>query len=210
MKRVTRSALALLVAVGCIGLLRVFPAEAVTYGPNLLPNPSVESGSGSPSSWNQEGWTWGSTTRTYNWQSGGAQNGSRSLRVAIANHQGGGGDAYWVNSAVTVEPNTTYRVTDYYKANTNHHVTAGVVLADGNLNYIELGTFAASTSWKQFSGQFTTPATARSFVFYHWINPNGYLQTDTFTLNRVIPDARLPPSAWPHRPTTPRWPTAFR
>ncbi len=180
-------------------LFTVSSSAATVYGPNLLSNASVEAGKNNkPSSWVNTGF--GSNTRTFTWESAGAQEGDRSLKTTVTNYKNG--DANWYFNAVNVSPNTTYEFRDYYKASVSSYLTAAVRLSNNSVTYINLKTLPASADWQIAQGVFTTPGNARTVTVYHSITSNGFLQTDNFFLGTVTNTSDPEPEPEPD-PTPP-------
>ncbi len=143
-----------------------------------MPNPSVESGSGSAPT----GWTtnkWGTNTASFSWEPTG-HTGSHSLKVTMTAHSSG--DAKWMNNAVTVSPNTTYTYSDYYTADVPTELDVQFLAADGTSTVKWLKNLPAASSWTQATATFTTPANTARVVIFHIIYSPGSLQTDDYSL----------------------------
>lgn len=160
-------------------------AEAITTDPgdhnhgNLVANNSAETLSGTtPSLWNKN--NWGSNTATFSVASN-AQDGARSLYVKVSNYQNG--DAKWYFNPVSVHESTRYIFSDYYKATAPSNVFARYEKNDGSLEYVWLGTNAATTAWVQKSYPLTTPAGTKNMSIFHVLSVNGELWTDNFALH---------------------------
>lgn len=183
-----------------LALLTVFsflqPLTANAVGTNLVLNPSAETASGSnaaaPANWSHDGW--GTNTATYSWQNTG-KDGSRSLSVNITKYTNG--DAKWLSDAITVTPNTKYQLSDWYISNVQTSLELSYLHANGSTTYVWLKNTAASTTWKQVSGTFTTPADVSKVTVYHVLAKKGSLQTDAYEL--VNASSTTPPA--PTAPT---------
>ncbi len=156
-------------------LLPLANARAAT---NLVANPSFETANGaSPAGWNKG--NWGTNTTTFTYATTG-HTGARSATVALANYTSG--DAKWYFSPVTVTANTAYTFSDWYKSTVASEVDAVVTTTTGTTSYYWVGNAASSSTWKQTSYAFTTPANAASLTFFHVIFANGSLTTDDYSL----------------------------
>lgn len=156
---------------------------AETLGPNLIPNPSVENGSGSlPTSWHKGGY--GTNTRILTYPvvgSGGS--GTRAIQVQVSGYQSG--DAKWYFDSVAVKPSTTYELSDASLATVPSIITVAYALANGSMAYTNVATIPASSSFQTNTVRITTPATAASLTIYHLLKQNGTLATDDYSLREV-------------------------
>jgi peptidoglycan/xylan/chitin deacetylase (PgdA/CDA1 family) len=152
-------------------------------GPNLIPNPSVETASGTaPASWLSS--NWGTNTSTFSYLTTG-HTGSHSLKVQTTAFTNGA--ANWYYADVPVTAGTTYQYTNWYQANVDTEVDAEVTMSDGSVQYFYLGTVLANTSWTQFKTTFTAPAGAKSMAIYQILAKVGYIVTDDYTLSTYTP-----------------------
>ncbi|HUS26047.1 MAG TPA: Ig-like domain-containing protein [Nevskiaceae bacterium] len=179
-------------AVAATAMLAALPfmpvAMATAAGTNLIPNPSVETASGSaPASWAQGGW--GTNTSAYTWATTG-QNGSRSLSINTTKYTNG--DAKWMTAPVTLKPSTKYQFSDYYISNVQTSLEMAYTSKTGKVTYGWLGTAAISAAWKQASFTFTTPADVASASFYHVLAKKGTLQTDSYDLQDLTTGTPTP------------------
>lgn len=180
------TAAALVIAGLAVGLMagpRAGRAQAL--GVNLIANPSAESASGSnPANWTKGGS--GSNTRRFDWVSGNAQAGTRSLKVTVTNYRSG--DAEWYFTPVRTAASTAYQFSDYYRSDITNYLVAVMRHTNGTTTYTNLKTLAASpTSWTEAVVQFTTPADISTVTVQHLIRGNGWLQTDNFFLGTSGP-----------------------
>lgn len=178
-----------LLATVIISVLSITPAQvqAQTASPNLIANPSVETGSSQPANWSQD--YWGNNTHTFTYASGG-HTGSKSLYTSVSNWQNG--DAKWDMDPVNVTANTTYTYSDYYKSNVSTELDAVYTDANGNDTYVYLATVNPNANWTQVTTQFTTPANVLATQIEHIVTGNGWLQTDDFSLRSPV--STPPPS----------------
>ncbi|HTE57277.1 MAG TPA: Ig-like domain-containing protein [Verrucomicrobiae bacterium] len=185
-------ALALLVA----PLSTFLSVNALTPGPNLVPNASVETPkSGTPSS--PQSWAtnkWGTITASFTYENTG-HTGSKSVKSTVTKYTTG--DAKWYFTPVTIEPNKTYTFTDYYKSNVTTSVWVELENTSGALSYTNIGNPAASaTNWSTFTANYTAPANAKKATIYHVIDKVGWVQLDDqyFGLSDTTPSNPVAPT----------------
>ena len=146
---------------------------------NLVPNPSVETVSGSvPQNWTTG--SWGTNTTTFTYLTTG-HTGTRSVKVQMTAYTSG--DAKWYFTPQTVTAGTVYNVSDYYESNITSHFMIQFQLASGSYQYTELATApASSTAWRQYTGTVTAPANAVNMTIFHLISAVGWLTTDDYSV----------------------------
>ncbi len=169
-------------------------AAAVVTPPttgNLITNPSFETAdpnnSATPQGWLQD--SWGTNTPTFSYASTG-HTGTRSGKVQLTSYTSG--DAKWYFTPVAVSSSTAYTFSDYYQSTIATQVVAQLEDAAGNDTYVSLGTAAASTTWKQFSGTVTTTATTKNVTILHVIAGVGTLTTDDYSLTKTTAATTAP------------------
>lgn len=169
-----------LIAVAAIVMLSGITLPKVHATTNLIPNQSVEvnSAEGFPTGWKTG--SYGANMPIFNYLTADGQNGTKSLRVTLSSYSSG--DAKWYFTPITVTPNTTYTIGDYYKSSAVTQMVIQITDTAGKLSYLDLGQVPTSAEWKQTTFTFTTPPTAKKVTLFHLIKSNGYLQTDNFTL----------------------------
>lgn len=146
---------------------------------NLILNPSLESGTTLPDSWQQGGWGTNDAVFTYPATS---HTGSKGAGVTINSFTDG--DAKWFFNDVTVNPGEKYAFSDFYQSNIATIVTARFTNSDGTYLYLDLGYPTASATWNQFSYSFTAPQNVVSVTIFHLIAATGYLNVDDFSLTK--------------------------
>jgi peptidoglycan/xylan/chitin deacetylase (PgdA/CDA1 family) len=160
----------------------------------LVPNPSMESGTTTPTSWNNN--TSGVNTSSFTWSTNG-HTGSRSLRTNVSAFTSG--DAKWWFNPVAVSPNTTYTYS-YWSRST---VDSQLLVEFGNgtgVSVVWLATMPASPGvWTQRNKTFTTLADTVTVTMYHALEAVGVSEID---------DASLPSAAAPTPTVTVTAPTA--
>lgn len=163
-------------------------------GPNLVANPGFETATASvPASWSKD--NWGTNTAAYTYETTG-HTGSRSATVKVSSYKTG--DAKWYFTPVTVKPNTKYTFSNWYKSTVITGIDAVVTTTTNTTNYIHIADPVASADWKQQSYGFTAPANAKQVTFYHYVDKNGTLTVDDYSLTEdggiTPPPANTPPT----------------
>lgn len=154
-----------------------------TPGSNLIPNPSVETASGTlPANWQTNKSK--TNTTTFKYQNTG-HTGSRSLNITMSAYTNG--DAYWSYPAQPATGGALYEFSDYYQSNVDTYIYAEVTMQDGSQQWLNVGTAWRTSDWNHFDQQFTVPAGAASIMVYHSMAGVGYLNTDDYKLVQYNP-----------------------
>jgi peptidoglycan/xylan/chitin deacetylase (PgdA/CDA1 family) len=163
---------------------------ASSFGPNLVPNPGLETAgqSGLPANWHKGGY--GSSTRAFAYPVPG-KSGS-GIRVAVSNYSSG--DAKWYPDDMPVTGGKTYEFSDSYKSTVASIVTIRFALSSGAFVYKDIITLPASAAYASAAVQFAAPAGAVSATVFHLIKSNGALDTDDYVLREVTPPPPPPSS----------------
>ncbi|GAC1370861.1 MAG: hypothetical protein NVSMB39_4150 [Candidatus Saccharimonadales bacterium] len=106
--------------------------------------------------------------------------------MAISNYSSG--DAKWLFSPVAITPNASYQFSDWYQSTVATEVDLEYTDSAGTVYWVGLGSIPASSSWKQFTANFTTPSYAKTLSVMHILATNGQLTTDNYSL---IPSVNL-------------------
>lgn len=157
--------------------------SAAALGPNLIPNPSLESSdaSGLPSGWKKGGY--GTNTRVLTYPASPAQDGARAAQASITAYTSG--DAKWYFNHIPVTAGQTYQFSDYSFSNVSSEVDVQLKMSDGTFRYIVLARPGPSSSYQKTTAQFTVPAGAVSLTVFHVIHQVGGLTVDNYSLNQV-------------------------
>lgn len=165
-------------------------APATALGPNLVSNPSVEDGTATTSTgWNSNKWGTNAVTFT---KKADAHTGTYGLNTKVTSRSSG--DAKWYFTPVAVTPNTSYTFSNWYKSNVASSLDVEITSTTGAISYKWLADPAASTTWKQNTYTFTTPANAAKVTIYHSLNKVGDLTVDDYSL-ATTNGTSTPPSA---------------
>ncbi|HEY2004005.1 MAG TPA: polysaccharide deacetylase family protein [Candidatus Saccharimonadia bacterium] len=157
-----------------------------TSGPNLIPNPGVETlSAGNPTSWynNHTGNNNARFTQVLGHDSG------RALRIDITDFKDGTAD--WFTGLTSVQPNGYYQFSDYYRSNVTTHVTLQFKDDQGNQRYYSLGTIPSSTNWTQYTVRFAVPGNVHQAMVSHTLDRAGALETDDYSLQAATPSAQF-------------------
>jgi peptidoglycan/xylan/chitin deacetylase (PgdA/CDA1 family) len=174
---------------------------------NLIANNSFETANGTlPASWQQD--AWGTNNRTYTYANTG-NTGTRSAKVQITSYTSG--DAKWSFTPVNVAGDTKYTYSDYYQSTAVSTLVVMYSDAAGAKTYQFLSDAPASTTWKQLTADFTTPASAKTATVFHLIQSVGSLTIDDASLTTAqttTPPVVTPPPASPNLTPNPSFETA--
>lgn len=154
---------------------------AESVGPNLVKNPSVETGTSFPDCFKAAGW---GTKGTWSFSPG--RTGGRSLTVTISGYQSGDRKALQKETpscAPAVTAGQVYNFGIWYQSTVKVSITAFRHTASGWSYWGELGTAAATTGWLEAKGATPPiPAGTDQIVFGLSIAANGKLTTDDYSL----------------------------
>lgn len=178
-----------------VGWLQIDNAKLVEYQPQpnttSVPNPSVETESIAnnklPADWSHN--SWGTNKATFEYAKTG-RTGKRSVKVTMKNYVDG--DAKWYfNPITTLTPGKQYRFSTWFKGTVAPEVVAMFIKADGSEQYFGLPKPLpgknASTTWQPYTDTFTVPHDAVSTSVFMFINKNGWIQTDDYTITDYQP-----------------------
>lgn len=153
---------------------------------DMVPNNSVEQTSWIDPSY-PLGWlhqTHGQSTVTFSYVDGDGYNGNRSVRVDMTDYVSG--DAKWYFEQQPLTPGQDYRFTGWYKTNTIPKVVAWFTLDTGEHVYYGMPNpqpdSESETSWQKYSGEFSVPNNAVGTSVFFFIDRNGWVQTDNFSI----------------------------
>lgn len=159
---------------------RALPESERVTGPNLITNPSLETGSGdTPSGWTKD--SWGVLSAFFSYPVPGHSD-DRAARVSVTSYSGG--DAKWYFGDVPVKAGAEYFFSDRYRASVLTEVTARYTMSDGSYRYVWIGSARPSDSWARYSASLTAPAGAVSVTVFHLIAAKGTLTVDDYSLVR--------------------------
>lgn len=153
-----------------------------TISNNVIPNPSLETvdptNSKQPLDWFSS--SWGANTSTFTYLSTG-HTGNHSVKVQTTKYTNGA--AYWDFANQPITGGQMYDFSDYYESNINNEVDATIVMSDGSVQYLYLGSlYPSPNSWSKFDTQFMAPAGAVAINIEHDIFAVGWLTTDDYSL----------------------------
>lgn len=158
-----------------------------TTNTSIVPNPSVETGTTAPTSWQTD--KWGTNTTAFQYITTGGHTGSKSLKVTVSNYKDG--DGKWLFNPVSLQQGKQYRFSFWYKTNAKPKVAARFTLADGTEKYYGMPNpfpaADAATTWHQYSDTFNVPTGAQSVTAFMFIDGNGWVQTDDYSIENYTP-----------------------
>jgi peptidoglycan/xylan/chitin deacetylase (PgdA/CDA1 family) len=147
-------------------------------GDNLIANSSMETANGTaPAGWQTN--AWGANAGTLSYATDG-HTGSASAKVQITSYADG--DAKWYFTPVSVQADTKYTFSDYYKATIATKLVVRLDDGNGHYTYLEPTDPTAANDWTQASATFTTLSTTKYVTVFHLIAGVGTLQTDDASL----------------------------
>lgn len=168
-------------------------------GPNLVTNPSFESGTTAPTGWSKVTGNTGNKS-TFTYLTTGFE-GVRSARIDVTTYKGG--DIFWQPTNAPVTAGKQYQFTGYSKNSAPVTVIATYLNSAGKaVSYATLGTIPANTAWTVFTSTLTIPSTVTQVRIQHVIRAVGYLEVDAYYLGLVGSTPPPPPPPVPQpKPT---------
>ncbi|HML74023.1 MAG TPA: alpha-L-arabinofuranosidase C-terminal domain-containing protein [Anaerohalosphaeraceae bacterium] len=131
-------------------LLLCLSSTAYAAAENLLANPSFETGDRAPEQW--EFRSWNQTSRNAGWSV--ESSGRTGQCVTIRSTNPNGADAAWT-ARVTVQPNTSYRLSGWIKTQ-NVQGATGALLNIQNLQQVKTRAINGTCDWTEVSTVFRT------------------------------------------------------
>jgi len=153
----------------------------------IIPNPSLEIANGAiPANWQKN--NWGTNTASYKYVSEG-HTGTKSVKVTVSKYTSG--DAKWFFSPITtLQPGKQYRFTTWYKTNVTPRAVAMFNMNDGTTKYFGMPVSqpnGSTTLWQKYTDTFIVPVGTVSTSVFLFIDQNGWLQTDDYSLVNYSP-----------------------
>ncbi len=171
-------------------LLGSSPLPAFAAGPNLVSNPSLETGAGTPDMWTAT--YWGNVTPTFQYPVPGHTGNGAGITL----NANTSGDARWAHDPIPVEAGVTYEYSNWYASNVATEINVLYMYTDGHVSYGWVASPASSANaWKQFSTTLKIPTGVSSVVLFHLIDRKGTLAVDDFIL------AKQSGGSVPNKPT---------
>ncbi len=167
-------------AAGIDGTFYIISDELYNEGTptNLITNADLESGSASPTNWNQGGW--GTNDRSFTYPATGAA--GNGAKVEITSYTSG--DAKWYFDDVAVAPDTQYSLSHEYNSTVDSTVVLRYTSTGGATSYALFDAVSASSgTWQSYATTFTTPSDVASVTVFHVIAGVGELTVDEFSLS---------------------------
>lgn len=150
-------------------------------GPNLISNPSLETGSTTPTGWQTVSGT-GNTLKFVFPVAG--FDGAKAARIDLTTYKSG--DVFWMPPNSPLVAGKKYEFKAYSRSNVSSSIIATYLGKSGTaVSYATLGTAAASDTWKLFSATIIAPASATQVRIQYVVKAAGFLETDFYSLNEV-------------------------
>jgi peptidoglycan/xylan/chitin deacetylase (PgdA/CDA1 family) len=162
----------------------IITQESINAVPdNRINNPNFEvtdiGSTTTPQNWNTE--TTGVNNSIFTYPVSG-QSGA-GARVEITSHTSG--DAKWVFADATAISNQEYKISFYYRNNVDTPVIGRFTLNDNSTLTLNLGIATTSAGWVKFERNIYMPVNLKNLSFYASLDKVGFIDIDTFDLNRV-------------------------
>ncbi len=175
-------------SVGTLTIDDAYMQVGVTPPPSLvIPNGSVELGDTSPTGWQTN--SWGVNLANFQWVNEG-HIGNKSIKTTVTNYVDG--DAKWFFTPIsTLTVGNQYRFNAWYKTNVIPKAVALYIKSDGTEQYVGMPNPQPSgneTEWQQYSDVFTVPENTVAVSVFLFVNENGWLQTDDYTISDYSPN----------------------
>lgn len=175
-----------------VGELQIDDAELTINTPpptdtSVVKNGSFETANNAmPANWSTG--SWGTNTPLFEYLSGGAFSGNRSVMLTMSNYTSG--DAKWFfNPITTLQSGKMYRFSTRYKTNTIPKAVAQFDRTDGTTVYFGLPNPQPNGSgeWQYYSDTFTVPENTKDMTVFLMLDTNGWLQLDDQTISDYQP-----------------------
>ena len=162
------------------------PSAARAAGTNLVPNPSFELGTNSPTSWSKVN---GSSRNrlTYTYPVAGYDL-VKAARVTVTTYNSG--DIGWASSSFPVVAGSQYDLVDYSKSGVSSTVLAVFTKSGGRTTTSTIGSIAGTNTWQPFIKTITIPSGVTSMSLQHVLRRVGMLDLDAFSFT---PHVIVPP-----------------
>jgi peptidoglycan/xylan/chitin deacetylase (PgdA/CDA1 family) len=173
-------------SVGNLTLDDVLLQVAAPSTPETVPNNSLELGAPTPTGWSSS--KWGNNTATHEHVNEG-HTGTKSVKVTMSNYVDG--DAKWFFDPInTLTPGKQYRFTAWYKGTALPHAVALYIDETGKEQYVGLPSpqTVSATTWTKYTDTLTVPANAKWVSVFFFVNQNGWLQTDDYSIADYHPN----------------------
>lgn len=178
-----------ILALASLGLLSLVPlgvrvsvAASESVGPNLISNPSLESGEAFPDCFQASGW---GTEGDWAFSSG--RTGGRALTVTVTGYVSGDRKALQkekADCAPSVTEGQVYNLSVWYQATTDVSITTFRHTESGWTYWGELGHVSASTGWDEAAvATPPIPGGTDQIAFGLSLAGNGTLTTDDYSLH---------------------------
>ncbi len=158
---------------------------------DMIPNQSVEQSYGEgigamPLAWYMG--SWGTSTPEFEYVTNDGEDGSRSVKVTLTDHESG--DAKWYFEPQSVQAGEDYKFSAWYKSNIVPHVVVQFFKADDSVSYFGLQRpQPQDAGWQKYESEFSVPAGVVKATIFFFIDEVGFVQSDNY---RITPFAYEP------------------
>ncbi len=153
-------------------------APSVSYGANLIPNGSLETGTTLPTGWEKiKGAAANVVSFSY---PAPASDGAKGARIIVSAYSKG--DVFWLPPTAPVQASTEY-IWSGDSMNTRPVTIVATYVVGTGAQYETLGTVGTSTGWTTFTKKFKTPAGATGVRVQHLIKGVGTITVDNYRLD---------------------------
>lgn len=139
---------------------------------NMIPNPSMEQGTLTPDTWNQN--NWGTNTAQFAYQTTGRT--GKSVKTTVSAYTNG--DAKWYFSPVAVTAGKTYTYRHYYTSTASSDVVIQFTNAAGVASYQYVKAAPTAATWTELTFDIVVPTGATKVSIFHVLGVVGQLSID--------------------------------
>jgi peptidoglycan/xylan/chitin deacetylase (PgdA/CDA1 family) len=156
-------------------------------GANLIPNPSLETGTSTPTQWQSV--KSGTATVQFAYPVAGTD-GAKAAKVTASAYTSG--DEYWQPPIATVTAGKQYQFTGYANSSAAVPIIATYTKSGGGKIYATLGTSAGTNTWQKFTTTLTVPANVVNVRIQHVLQAKGTMAIDNYSLQEITADNTPP------------------
>jgi peptidoglycan/xylan/chitin deacetylase (PgdA/CDA1 family) len=164
----------------------IFQVGVAPPAGDVILNGSLEFGASVPTGWQTS--KWGTSIANFQWSNDG-HTGDRSIKTTVSSYVDG--DAKWFFDPInTLTPGEQYRFNVWYKTNVIPKAVVLFITADGTEHYFGMPNpqpNGSTTEWQQYSEVFLVPQDAVWVSAFLFVNENGWLQTDDYSISDYHP-----------------------
>lgn len=156
-------------------------------GANLIANPSLETGTSTPTQWQSV--KSGTATVQFAYPIAG-MDGAKAAKVTASAYVSG--DEYWQPPTANVTAGKQYQFTGYANSSVAVPIIATYTKSGGGKLYATLGTSGGTNTWQKFTTTVTIPANVVSARIQHVLQAKGTMSVDNYSLQEITADNTPP------------------